>query len=1281
MAALFGTIEQFDSNESSFEQYVERLEFYFEANEVQQENKKKAVFLSVVGPAHFSLLRDLIAPETTNKKTYSELVDTLKRHFDVTPSKFLQRGRFEMRVRQPGESVNAYIAALRKLAQQCDFGSTLEDRLCERLVRGMNEINIQRKLLSTAKLSLQSAVEIAQAMEMTDKWANEMASGAEEEPMRLNFQSDPSCYRCGGTHYATKCKFANTICNFCKKTGHLARVCKRKRKEVVQDRKRSHQGLMEAENDQGEQFGLYTITSEVNPMTINLKINGRDVMFHVDTGATVSVMSNRDYTKFVGKSLQRSNIRLKTFTGEKLNVLGERLVEVMFKDQKLTLPLAIVDGLGPPLLGRNWITQLNPKWMTMFMLQEVKPGTRDKLEQIIASYKSVFDDEAGCLKEHQVKLHLKNGAVPRFVKARHPPFALREGIEQEIRRLENNGIIEKVEFSDWATPIVPILKHDSNIRICGDFKVTVNKSIFIDQHPIPKLEELCAKLSKGKKFSRIDLSHAYTQLELHPDSRDLTTINTHCGLYRYKRLCFGIAAAPAIFQRTIENVFREVKDKAIYIDDLIVTGETDEIHLQNLQHVLQICKDKGLTIKEKKCEFFKEEINFLGYRLNAQGLQPLSEKIRAVHDAPEPRNISELKSYIGMLNYYAKYIHNLSHQLAPLYDLLKKDKKWQWGKEQEKAFKQSKTLLTSDLILVHFDPTKPLILACDASPRGIAAILSHVEKDGSERPIAYASRLLSRAEQNYSQIDREALAIIFGTTRFHKYVYGKHVKIITDHKPLLGLFGHEKAIPEKASSRVIRWAVTLSAYTYELVYRAGSSNNADALSRLPIPVRSEEEQIPQDVFQVFASIDSSPVTSKMIAEETKRERILSRVYNFTLHGWPEKMIDENLRPYFCRKAEISIDKGCLLWGTRVIIPSSLRQRLMDLLHEEHIGIVRMKAQARAYIWWPQIDMNLERTVKTCCVCQENRNAPPHAPLHPWNWPQHPWSRLHLDFAGPICGKMFLIIADAHSKWIDVRIMNRITSAQTILQLRHVFAVHGLPDTVVTDNGPSFSSREFSTFLTYNGVQHIRTSPFHPASNGFAERCVQTFKAALKTITSGTLEERVLRFLTRYRSTPQCTTGVTPAELLFNRKMKTRLDLVHPFINDNVSNSQARQKLYHDSTSSDRDIGVRDNVYVRNYGEGKRWVPGVVTDQTGPVSFKVRTSKGIERRHQDQLRSTECVWDDEIEVEGPQENADQNSPSPDVSMEVTEDVTGTTDGPGERKSTREKRPVRRLITEI
>ena len=1259
----------------------------------------------------FGLLGDLVAPEPISKKTFEELCEVLSNHYEPKPSKFIERNKFESRCRHLNENVHEFVAALRKLALHCEFGNTLEERLCERLVRGMNDAKIQQKLITTKNLTLQQAIETAQSMQSSVENIKELVSNRWEENeinivnsqkrnssnTNIGFENKkkPVCYRCGGFHYATTCRFKETECNVCHKKGHLAKVCLSK--EIAENKRNLTSHNLITTNETEVTYDLCTIIAKENPITVNLQLNATNIQFQVDTGAAVTLINSTDYQKYFKKPLRQSNIRLNTFTGESLNVLGDLDVHVSYKNKHFVLPLVIVDGAGPPLLGRNWIKELNPEWMSIFSIDNGSTKTDSKLQEIIRTYKSVFSDEAGCLKDYKVKLHLKDGASPRFMKARQPPFGLREQIEQELKRLQENDIIEKVQFSEWATPIVPIVKSDLSIRICGDYKVTVNKAIFQDEHPIPKLDEMCNKLAHGKKFSRLDLSHAYTQLELDPGSKDLTTINTHCGLFRYKRLCFGISACPAIFQRTLESVFSEVKGIAIYIDDLIITGPDDETHLNNLRDVLRICQERGLTIKESKCEFFKDEVNFLGYRLNAQGLQPQPEKLKAVHDAPEPRNVSELKSYLGMLNYYAKYIHNLSHHLAPLYDLLKKGNKWHWGKDQQTSFIKSKNLLTSDLLLVHFDPTKPLLMACDASPRGISAILSHVFSDGSERPIAYASRSLSAAERNYAQIDREALAIIFGTTRFHKYIYGNHVKILTDHKPLLGLLGHGKSIPERASSRVVRWAVTLSAYNYELIYRAGSLNNADALSRLPLSAQPGEVPFPQDIFQVFTSIDSSTVTSTMIAEETKKDILLSRVYKFTLLGWPDKLRDESFRPYFSRKSELSVDKGCVLWGTRVIIPTSLRTRVIDLLHEEHIGIVRMKSQARAYVWWPHIDSDLERTVKSCFTCQSTRNAPPQAPLHPWTWPESPWSRLHLDFAGPMLGKMFLIIADAHSKWIDIKIMNKITGADTILQLRHVFATHGLPDIIVTDNGPSFCSKEFSTFLTYNGVQHIRSSPFHPASNGFAERCVQTFKSSLKTMSSGSVEEKVLRFLTKYRSTPQSTTGMTPAELLFNRKIKTRLDLVHPFVNGRVAASQTQQKKYHDAHAAERVISVNDNVFVRNYSYGPKWLPGVVTEQTGPVSFKVRTGNGLQKRHQDQIRVTDCEWDEEeddsllhdssLPVGSPTEDMNDESVTHDPTTGVDDAIeTGAnvaTNSPMEdvRRSQRIKKPVKRLITEI
>ncbi|RUS70453.1 hypothetical protein EGW08_021782 [Elysia chlorotica] len=672
-----------------------------------------------------------------------------------------------------------------------------------------------------------------------------------------------------------------------------------------------------------------------------------------------------------------------------------------------------------------------------------------------------------------------------LLSARHPPYALRSAIEDELERLKNADIIEKVEFSDWATPIVPVLKKDKSVRICGDYKTTVNRVIHQDQHPIPLIDELAHKLAGGVKFSKLDFSNAYTQLNLNAESRKLTTINTHKGLFRYKRLCFGFSSCPSIFQRVMEGIFLQIPNCVIYFDDLYITGCDDRTHLQTLNTVLELCKDRGLRIRREKCEFLQDEVNFLGYRLNRDGLQPQPEKLRAIRDAPRPTNVNELRAYLGLVNYYCKFIHNASSLLAPLYDLLHKGVKWHWGREQQRAFDTSKTSLSSDKLLVHFDPNKQLILTCDASPRGVGAILSHRDQQG-ERPIAYASRSLNAAEQNYAQIDREALSLIFGVTKFRKYIIGHQIELYTDHKPLLGLFGEHKAFPENASARVQRWALILSGYSYRLAYRPGHQNNADALSRLPLPETPLVSEPPDAVDHLFNFVDELPVTATDIAKETLKDPLLKQVFNFAARGWPSKPSDD-VRAFTARKHEISIDNGCLLWGTRVIIPTSLRSRVLDILHETHIGISRMKAQARSWVWWPLLDYDIERLAKTCAICEQYQKSPPKAPLHPWDWPQQPWSRVHMDFAGPFLGKMFLIIIDAHSKWIDIKIMSKITASDTILELREVFSTFGLPEVIVTDNGPTWTSELFQNFLAHNGVKHITSAPYSPSTNGLAER--------------------------------------------------------------------------------------------------------------------------------------------------------------------------------------------------
>lgn len=280
----------------------------------------------------------------------------------------------------------------------------------------------------------------------------------------------------------------------------------------------------------------------------------------------------------------------------------------------------------------------------------------------------------------------------------------------------------------------------------------------------------------------------------------------------------------------------------------------------------------------------------------------------------------------------------------------------------------------------------------------------------------------------------------------------------------------------------------------------------------------------------------------------------------------------------------------------------------------------MKGLARSYVWWPGMDSEIEKEVQSCHTCQENRNLPAGAPLHPWEWPETPWSRLHIDYAGPFLGKMFLVIVDAHSKWIDVYPATTATSQVTIEKLRQCFSIHGLPQTLVSDNGTCFTSQEFKAFLNQNGIQHITSAPFHPASNGLAERAVQTFKQGIKKIKGDTLETKIARFLFNYRITPQTTTGLSPAEMLMSRRLRSTLDLLLPDVKSKIRKKQLKQKEQNDTHSKWRSFSPGDDVYTRNYSHGPRWVPAVVEETTGPVSYTVQTGDGrVMRRHVDQIR--------------------------------------------------------------
>lgn len=343
--------------------------------------------------------------------------------------------------------------------------------------------------------------------------------------------------------------------------------------------------------------------------------------------------------------------------------------------------------------------------------------------------------------------------------------------------------------------------------------------------------------------------------------------------------------------------------------------------------------------------------------------------------------------------------------------------------------------------------------------------------------------------------------------------------------------------------------------------------------------------------------------------------------HFCSVGWPDK-VDNDLISFKNRKLELSVQSDCILWGHRVVIPTKGRKFLLEELHYEHMGSSKMKELARRYFWWPGLDSELESLVRSCSICLQNRDAPKKSPLHPWEWPAVPWHRIHVDYAGPINNTYYLIVVDAHSKWVEIFPTNTITSTATIALLRSCFARFGLPVMLVSDNGTCFTSGEFQNFVNMNGIRHVCSAPFHPSTNGLAENMVRTFKSALRNLKGEEVRLALDRFLLKYRLTPHTTTGLSPSELMFGRKVRCVFDLLRPSesVQQRVFKKQEKQKIQHDPTSPRSvELSPDDLVNIRNYSRGPKWIPATVESQTGPVSYKLTTSEGTEvKRHQDQI---------------------------------------------------------------
>lgn len=836
-----------------------------------------------------------------------------------------------------------------------------------------------------------------------------------------------------------------------------------------------------------------------------------------------------------------------------------------------------------------------------------------KLENdIFTQYADVFTNTIGTIPNIKGKLKLREGVSPIYIKPRPVPYAIRHLIEDEIEKLEKSGTLEKVEHSDWGTPIVPILKSENEIRLCADYKVTLNRTIFEDKYPIPRIEDMMRNFDNSEYYCVFDVHKAYLHMAMDEESSLLQTISTHKGLYKVRKLMFGVKTAPNIWQRFMdENITNDLTGTQCFFDDIIVAGRTLPETIQRVHALLNKLRKFNLHLNKNKCKLFRESVTYLGYTISKAGLQKNADKTKAIANIQRPKDVTELRQFIGMVTFYNNFIPNMAARLNPLYNLLHDDVQFEWDKKCQQSFEDIKAELQSDKVLMPYDEKLPLILATDASPFGISAILSHKTSVG-ERPIAYASRTLSKSESNYSQLHKEATAIYWALFKFFSYCYGRDFTLITDNKPLSLIFSPDKSFPVLTAQRLLGYAQFLSGFKYKIEHRSAKDHmNVDFLSRHPVvdtnqPCDKEEVAVNQ-------LTEFLPITHGTISKALRRDNTLCDLYNRLQTGGS---LDGT--PFKGQDAELMIQDGCIFKGIRIIIPVELRKLMLDELHTAHIGIVKMKALARSYCYWIGMDHDIEVMVKSCRDCARVAKEPAKAPIHTWDLPAMPWQRIHVDFAGPFMENYFMVVVDARTKWLEVVPMKSITSYFTIRSLREIFARFGIPSVVVIDNGSNFTSGEFQDFLKSNGITHKRTAPAHASTNGQAERSVQSLKFSLRSAIndSGDLHVKLQRFLMQYRKLPNESTGKSPAEQMLKFNLRSRIDLIKPMdkvINYNNNNQSIR---------SIREYRSGDRVQIRHYQNKMcKWKFGKIIEKVGLLHYLIDIDGQVQRRHIDQIRST------------------------------------------------------------
>lgn len=1175
-------LQPFDCGETSnlgsrWKRWLRAFGLFADGKGITDAKQKKALLLHTAGMAVQDVFFTLT--EGAGDDAYEKAVKSLNDYFTPQVNVPYERHMFRNMSQNQGETVEQYITRLRDKATTCDFGDAnkVNEQIRDQVVEKCYSHKLRLKLLEKGgALTLQNTREMARAMEESERQATDIESysRAQAQVNKVsNFKKKTfvkpkaqppkptvKCFNCAKDGHKSndpRCPARGKKCRYCQNTGHFECCCQKKSRDNKETGQKHHKTVKHVTDEEtstgmNKDYAFWVNSVGKSDSYCNVDVGGVSTKVIIDSGASCNVTDKKQWDCLKKEKIkcfsEKTSRPLYAYgSSNPLPVAGVFRATVQHGDRVVEdAEFIVIQGEGQTLLGRETATDLGLLHIGPFV-NSVTGEQGETNADIVDKYPECFTG-FGKLKDFQLKIPIDETVQPVVQPMRRIPYSMREPLEKKIEELERLDIIEKATGpSTWVSPVVVVPKNDNEIRLCVDMRVA-NKAVLRERFPIPTVDDVLYDMNDSSVFSKLDIKWAYHQLELDEQSREITTFVTHKGLYRYKRLMFGVSCAPEMYQKVLSDVLHDCEGARNIMDDIVVFGRNVVEHDERLQKVLSRLQERGFTLNPEKCSFYMDRIHFMGVVLSGDGIGPSESKVKAVAEFRRPENASEVKSFLGLVNYSARFIPNLATINEPLRKLTKKGQPFVWGSEQEESFERLRGCLSDTETLGYFDKDAKTQVVTDASPVGLGAVLVQ-----NRKVIAYASRALSDVERRYSQTEREALGLVWACERFHAYLYGIDFELLTDHKPLECIYSPRS----KPSARIERWVLRMQPYTYTVRYIPGYQNIADPLSRLVTKMTNVHASSQSDMSEEyinFVAREATPtaMTTREIEVESESDSELREIRDHMLDGqWHKTKYTE----YLPVRNELSSIGHLVLRGTRIVVPTVLRGRVLQLAHEGHPGIVGMKQRLRSKVWWPGIDKAVENYCKSCHGCQLVGKATKPEPMVRTELPTMPWQHLALDLLGPLpSGESIVVLVDYYSRWFEIDIMKSTTSEKITEFLDKTFRTHGLPLSIQTDNGPQFVSDHFRLFMSENGIDHRRTTPFWPQANGEVERQNRSIMKRVKIACSEGKDWKsdLNKYLVTYRCTPHSTTGVSPSKLLYGREIRTKLpDLqdIHCTISD------------------------------------------------------------------------------------------------------------------------------------